>query len=335
MGTNSTRALVSVVTPFYNTARYLRECIESVLNQTYGNFEYILHDNASDDGSSDIAREYAAKDNRIRLIRIETLLPQVPNYNRALTYISPGSRYCKIVQADDWIFPECLDRMVALADSDPRIGLVSSLRLEGKRVRGEGLSYEQTVLTGRDSGRLHLLGSAFLFGSPTTVLVRGDIVRTRHPFFEENRFQEDTETCFEILKGWDFGYVHQILTYSRVAPDSLFSSLSDYDTIPLGNVINLHRYGPHFLAPSELGKRWNEGRRWYYEHLATAFLGARGREYWRFQRTALATEGLSIEAGWLAWAVAREVIDILGNPKTSLWRLLRRLRAWRNQPRPR
>lgn len=335
MGTISNRGLVSVVTPFHNTARYLRECIESVLNQTYGNFEYILHDNASDDGSSDIAREYAARDKRIRLIRIETLLPQIPNYNRALTYISPESRHCKIVQADDWIFPECLDRMVALADSDPRIGLVSSLRLEGKRVRGEGLSYEQTVLTGRDAGRLHLLGSAFLFGSPTTVLVRSAIVRKRHPFFEENRFQEDTETCFEILKEWDFGYVHQILTYSRVAPDSLFSSLSKNDTVPLGNIINLHRYGPHFLAPLELGRRWNEGRRWYYEHLATAFLGARGREYWRFHRKALEAEGLSMEAGWLARAVAWEVTDILGNPKTTLWRLLRRLRARRNQPHPR
>ena len=101
--------LVSVVTPFYNTQDYLAECIESVLRQTYTNFEYILVNNRSTDGSSDIAQQYAARfPDKIRLFHTESFLTQVQNYNFGLSLISPDSKYCKMVQADDWIFPECL-----------------------------------------------------------------------------------------------------------------------------------------------------------------------------------------------------------------------------------
>src|SRR3954469_16946223 len=103
----SEQPLVSVVTPFFNTADYLGECIESVLRQTYSRFEYILVDNQSTDGSSEIAARFAKRDPRIRLIRNATFLDQVPNYNGAIRQISPDSKYLKVVLADDLIFPEC------------------------------------------------------------------------------------------------------------------------------------------------------------------------------------------------------------------------------------
>src|SRR5215831_10677015 len=106
------RPLVSVVTPFYNTTRYLAQCIESVLTQSYSEFEYILMDNCSTDGSGKIAEAYARRDPRIRLIRCSEFVSQLQNYNRALNEISDASRYCKILQADDYIFPQCLELMV-------------------------------------------------------------------------------------------------------------------------------------------------------------------------------------------------------------------------------
>src|SRR5215510_4357832 len=86
------RPLVSVLTPFYNTAAYLSECIESVLKQTYTEFEYILADNCSTDGSAEIADNYARQDSRIRLIRYSDFVAQLPNYNRALREISKSSQ---------------------------------------------------------------------------------------------------------------------------------------------------------------------------------------------------------------------------------------------------
>jgi len=113
----SEKPFVSVVTPFYNTAGYLRECIESVLSQTYTNFEYLLVDNQSTDGSASIAAEYAAKDERVRVIRNPKFVGQVPNYNGALRHVDSTARYVKVVQADDCIFPECLERMIAVASN--------------------------------------------------------------------------------------------------------------------------------------------------------------------------------------------------------------------------
>lgn len=60
--------VVSVVTPVYNGERHLAECLESVLAQRYPHWEHVIVDNASTDGSVDIARGYAARDARIRVV---------------------------------------------------------------------------------------------------------------------------------------------------------------------------------------------------------------------------------------------------------------------------
>jgi glycosyltransferase involved in cell wall biosynthesis len=146
--------LVSVVTPFHNTAEYLPECIESVLNQTYGAFEYILVDNCSSDGATEIAESYTRRDSRIRFLRQSSLLPQVQNYNSALSYISRQSVYSKVVQADDYIFPDCLKLMVQAFEQSTAIGLVSAYDLKSNVVRGSGFPERRTVLSGREAAQL-------------------------------------------------------------------------------------------------------------------------------------------------------------------------------------
>jgi glycosyltransferase involved in cell wall biosynthesis len=125
--------LVSIITPIYNEEIHLAECIESVEAQTYHDWEYIIVDNCSTDGSAQIAREYAKKDRRIKVIQNSRCLRALPNHNFALSQISNDSKYCKIVFADDWIFPECLERMVALAEEYPSIGLIGAYVLEGQK----------------------------------------------------------------------------------------------------------------------------------------------------------------------------------------------------------
>ena len=118
--------LVSVVTPFYNTEPYLAECIESVLAQSFTNFEYILVDNCSTDQSHRVAETYAKRDPRIKLVTTSRFLQQIDNYNYAVSLCSRDSKYCKIVEADNYIFRECLLLMVKAfeqADIDP-IGFV-------------------------------------------------------------------------------------------------------------------------------------------------------------------------------------------------------------------
>src|SRR4029077_13917713 len=150
-----TNLCVSVVTPFHNTAPYLAQCIESVLAQTHSHFEYILVDNCSTDRSGEIAEKYALRDSRIRLIRRSLLLSQAQNYNSALTEISTSSEYCKVVQADDFIFPICLESMVRAFEQSKTIGLVSSYWLKGNKVLGSGFPFPTTMLPGTEVARLY------------------------------------------------------------------------------------------------------------------------------------------------------------------------------------
>ena len=212
---SQTLPLVSIVTPAYNEEKYLSKCIESVLAQTYSNWDYTIVNNCSTDRTLAIAQEYAAKDLRIRVTTNDTFIPAIANLNTAFRRISPASKYCKMVLADDWMFPECLERMVAVMEEHPSVGIVGAYGMQERLVLWTGLPYPSDIVSGREICRQRLLGGPYVFGSPTSVLFRSDLVRSRDPFYNESNVQADSEACFELLKDCDFGFVHQVLTFSR------------------------------------------------------------------------------------------------------------------------
>src|SRR5437899_3172352 len=168
--------LVSVVTPVFNGEPHLRECIESVRAQTFTNWDYTLVDNCSTDRTLEIAREYAARDGRIRVIRNETFVAAIQNYNIALRQTSPASTYCKPLAADDCLLPECLDRMVRLAEEHPSVAIIGAYSVRGTTVAWEGPPYPQSVVPGREICRMKFLRGLYTFGTPTTLLFRSSIV---------------------------------------------------------------------------------------------------------------------------------------------------------------
>jgi glycosyltransferase involved in cell wall biosynthesis len=306
--------LVSVVTPFHNTAPYLARCIESVLAQSCAQFEYILVDNCSTDGSGEIAAGYARRDPRIRMIRRESLLPQVQNYNAALAEISAASRYCKIVQADDYIFPECLRLMVQAFEPSESIGLVSSYWLKGDAVLGSGFPNGVTQLPGRELARRYLRHGLYVFGSPTTVMYRSSLVREHAPFYQEGLLHEDTEKCMQILGKWDFGFVHQILSFLRVGNESITSAVRSLQPNALDRYILVQRYAAAFLEPDEAARIQGLSRRAYYRVLADAAIRMRGPEFWRYHEQGLKTLGESLNRSRLALSVGLELLRMAANP---------------------
>lgn len=320
--------LVSIVTPVYNTEKYLGECIESVLKQSCDNFEYIIADNCSTDDSLNIAKKYATKDLRIRIVQNDRFLEQIPNYNHSLRQISRESKYCKIVQADDFIFPECIERMAELAERHPSIGVVSAYHLLEASVGLVGLPYHSTFISGKEICRLYLLEEVSLVGSQTSVLFRSDLVRERDPFFNEESCLPDAEACYEILAHNDFGFVHQVLTYIRNDNESYSSSIKDYNPYLIHNMICLRKFGPVHLTTEEIRRKWREVEWRYYKYLGRKVLkprNLRNAGFWGYHRGALGYIGYKISNTKIILHALLEILDALLNPAHTARRLAGRL----------
>lgn len=310
--------LVSVVTPFYNTSAFLRECIESVLSQTFVDFEYLLVDNKSTDGSRAIADEYSARDSRIRVIENEAFVGQVENYNGALERVDPACEFVKLVQADDALLPECLRLMVENAQRDSKIGIVSSYHLKGSASSGRGISYGTTQVNGRAIVRAIMLGTAYPFGSPTTMLYRASVVRARKPFYALGRYHEDTEAACEILLDHDLGFVHQVLSFSRTDNESIMSTAKRFNPEPLDHIIVLERYGREVLSSEEFSKLSTLEWRVYLGFLAASLLRGRGPDFWKYHRGGLATIGRSLDMRQMWFPTLKQVLRTALDPVSAI-----------------
>jgi glycosyltransferase involved in cell wall biosynthesis len=305
---------VSVVTPVHNGETYLPECIESVLAQTYQNWEYIISNNCSTDRTLQIAEQYRARDARIRIHNTETLISGVENHNFALSKIDPGSQYCKILHADDWLFPDCLEEMTELAVAHPSVGIVGAYSLVDTRVECDGLSFPSTVVPGRELARLSLLGRAYPFSSPSSTMIRADLVRQRNPFYPLVGLHADVEVMYQMLQHCDFGFVHQVLSYVRTHSQSESSTKAGpLNTMIWANFDMFLRHGPIFLKEQEFLER----RRWhlkgYYRFLADSFFEGRGGQFWRYHRRSLASSGYPMSLIRLLGSIARAIVS---RPKT-------------------
>jgi glycosyltransferase involved in cell wall biosynthesis len=320
--------LVSIVTPVYNGCAYLAECIESVLAQTYEHWEYIIVNNRSTDDTATIAARYAARDHRVRVFDNNTFLQMIANHNHALSIISPISKYCKVVSADDVIFPECLTKMVQLAEAHPSVGIVGSYQLSGGGdewgVRCTGLPYWQTVVSGREICRLYFLSALSVFGAPTANLYRCDLVRSSNEFFPNARWEADISACIKHLRDADFGFVHQILSYERRHGEQMTTTARSLDAYVSSQLSDVLEYGSYYLTEHEVEKRVNELLDEYYRSLAIAVVNCRNLNYWRWQKARLDDLGVRLSVGKLGLAVCKKAMDLLLSPKDTINKLRRR-----------
>ncbi len=326
-----TQPLVSLVTPVYNGEKYLAECIESVLVQTYQNWEYIIVNNCSTDRSREIAEGYAKQDARIRIHTNQKFVGMIQNHNIAFRQISSASQYCKMVHADDWLFPECIMQMVKIAEAHPSVGIVGAYGLHGTRVCWDGLPYPSTVISGRDLCRRSLLDSYlrhdpfYVFGSPTSLLIRSKLMRDRPVLYNESNLHADKEACFDLLQSSNFGFVHQVLTYSRQHSEASTSFSTRFNTYLLGNLIILKKYGPIYLTREEYNKCLKYHMQRYYLFLGQSLLWTREKQILDYHKNGMRALGYPYSRTRLLKVVFLEVLDILGNPKKTLERTARKI----------
>lgn len=115
---------VSVGLPVYNGALYIREAIESILAQTFTDFELIISDNASTDSTPEICQEYAAQERRIRYFRNSYNVGVSENFNRVFALST--EEYFKWASHDDVCLPDYLERCVEVLENQPSVVLCYS-----------------------------------------------------------------------------------------------------------------------------------------------------------------------------------------------------------------
>lgn len=311
--------MISVVTPVFNGERYLAEAIESVRAQTCTDWEYVIADNCSTDRTLEIAERYAAIDPRIRVHRADTHLPIIANWNRALRQIAPGSAYCKVLHADDLLFPQCLERMAGVMASDARVGLVGAYVLADKEIEGKGLPDAKSVWDGREICRNTLLGRYYLFGSPSSLLVRADLIRAKpQGFYNADNLHADFEICYEMLESHDFGFVHDVLTYTRKHAGSMGSTFSRLYNPQLVEYLGMMgRYGPKYLDEATYARLHDEMLRSYRRIIARRLLAGRGWRYWTFHRDKLRHLGYRIGGLDIARGAIEEALRLLLHPREA------------------
>jgi glycosyltransferase involved in cell wall biosynthesis len=317
--------LVSVVTPVYNGEKYLAECIESVLRQTYRHWEYVIVDNCSTDRSLNIAERYAQLDNRVHVCSNPRLVSVWQNHHIGFREMARQSKYCKVVHADDWLFADCISQMVELAEAHPSVGMVSAYRLDGEWVDLGGLPYPSTIVPGREICRRTLLRWAYVFGSPSSLLVRSECIRGRESsFYDEVRFPRhaDLAACYETLREWDFGFVHQVLTYTRRPSEALTSFNRMVNSHLAEGVAMLEKYGPIYLEAVEYERsleRWMKG---YRQFLGRSLMRRRGKPFWDYHVAMLGNLGCSFSRLRLLGALLSGALGTVVSPFTAVRRML-------------
>lgn len=170
---------VSIIVPVYNAENTIPRCIESILNQEYSDFELLLVNDGSTDGSGAVCDAYAARDARIRVIHKENTGVS-DTRNTALD--QARGTYLQFLDSDDWITPDATSSLVRAAESAQCDLVVSDFyRVVGERVSQKGDIDDDGVMT-REEYAAHMMENPadFYYGVLWNKLYRRSIVETHH-----------------------------------------------------------------------------------------------------------------------------------------------------------
>ena len=216
--TSKTAPAVSVCIPAYNAADSIGRSIDSVLAQTYADYECVVVDNDSTDGT--VACVQAYSDPRIRLVRNGTNLGLVNNHNACV--LAARGRLIQFVHADDWLLPNCLATLVPAFDDD-NVGLAFAPRRvitqdESWRTRfgrlDESLQPLRSVNNGTELIRRYLAagGDGNPIGEPTSVMLRRETVVAAGGFRPQVPQLQDIDAWLRMLTCCDAAFIDEELT---------------------------------------------------------------------------------------------------------------------------
>ncbi len=257
----SSHPLVSICLPTYNAEAYLEVSLESVLAQTYENFEVIVVDDASTDTTCEILRKYADQDPRVKVTHNKKRKGLFENYNAALE-LAQG-QFIKPFAQDDLLHPQFLEKTLAAFEANPSVVLVSTERglIDGlgQTIRavdvpkGSSIFPDQKSVPGFEVMRNCLFPVINYIGEPVCVMFKSQALGAS---FDAGFFHlGDIEYWLRILQEGDFLYFHQELALFRCHGASSTAA----NAKALMNGADLMRMGRKFaFIINELGRSEKE-----------------------------------------------------------------------------
>ncbi len=211
--------MVSVIMPVYNTAPFLKEAIESVLTQSFSDYEFLIIDDASTDGSLDIIKNF--KDERIKIILNENNLGIIATRNKGLE-LAKG-KYIAKMDSDDVSLPSRFEKQVDFLEKHPEVAIVASkLSLINENGIDKGYWHEDIHATSAEEIKrtmpvINCVGQS-------TVMMRADIVK-KTGYNKNYKYNEDWGLWLDVLNaGYQIAKLDEVLVRYRVHSNSSSSS---------------------------------------------------------------------------------------------------------------
>jgi len=221
--------LVTVTIPMYNNAKFIRQTIESVLSQTYTNFELLVYDDYSTDGSYEIVRSIS--DSRLKLFRNRQNLGPEGNWNNAVSNVQ--GTYVKLICGDDILYPQCLERQVDILERHASEGVAlvcgqrtiidaeSKALIKQINLVDEGRHQAEDVIR-----KLIRMGTNIL-GEPVCGLYPASLLEKTRGYSAMVPYTIDLDFWMQLLKLGDLYMIADPLCAFRISEESWSSRIGD------------------------------------------------------------------------------------------------------------
>jgi glycosyltransferase involved in cell wall biosynthesis len=227
-----TTPTISVCIPTFNHAHFLKDAVESVLAQTFADFELVIVDNCSTDSTRELVSKYVEADSRVTYICNDINVGPQENLNRCLRY-STG-KYVKILCADDLLEPTCLEESLRVLEEGENVVLAASARQivdeQLHLIRVAGYSVKNVHVAGRDMIGYSLFNGNYI-GEPSAVIFRRD--GAERGFDTSYRLLIDLEMWLHLLEKGNMAYIGTPLCrfrfYGAQETNKVISSLDFID----------------------------------------------------------------------------------------------------------
>ena len=240
---------VSIILPTYNRAHIIEKAIQSVLNQTYQDFELIIVDDGSTDNTEEIIKKLQEKDKRIRYIKLETNKGAAAARNEGIK-IAHG-KYITFQDSDDEWLPEKLEKQMKIFETTPEDIIVYT---GFWRIDGDEKTYIPDINISNREGYIHkeLLKGNFV-GTPS-ILLKKETLEKVALFDECLQRCQDWDLVIRLSEYYNFKLIDEPLYTSHILKDSISAN---YEALILAMQIILSKYQYEIYNDHKIRKAWS------------------------------------------------------------------------------